>query len=108
MSERSLPPLLEEVVPVDIFKAEVDVWARRMGVSYRELHLRPMKTKWANCSSRGRLTFDRALLRESAPRRAYVIAHELLHLRVPNHSRLFRALLRAHLKRAGVSTPTDM
>ena len=27
----------------------------------------------------------------------FVIAHELLHLRVPNHGRLFKALMTAHL-----------
>jgi predicted metal-dependent hydrolase len=56
-----------------------------------------MKRKWASCSSRGRLTFDADLLRQPAERRAEVIVHELLHLRVPNHGPLFRALLRAYL-----------
>jgi predicted metal-dependent hydrolase len=27
----------------------------------------------------------------------FVIAHELLHLRVPNHGRLFKALMTAHV-----------
>jgi hypothetical protein len=27
----------------------------------------------------------------------FVIAHELLHLRVPNHGKLFKALLRVHV-----------
>jgi predicted metal-dependent hydrolase len=48
--------------------------------------------------SRGRLTFDADLLRQPGAFRAEVIAHELLHLKVPNHSKVFRALLRAHLR----------
>ena len=32
-----------------------------------------------------------------------VIVHELLHLKVPNHGRLFRALLRAYLGRSDVA-----
>lgn len=57
-----------------------------------------MRRKWASCSSRGRLTFDRELLKKPARFRAEVIVHELLHLKVPNHGKLFRALLRAYLE----------
>ena len=88
---------LEEAVPAEVFKAEVRSWARRIGVEPEEVHLRPMKRKWASCSSNGRLTFNTELLREPAAFRAEVIVHELLHLKVPNHGKLFRALLRAYL-----------
>ncbi len=88
---------LEEAVPVDLFKAEVQAWARRMGVTPREIRLRPLKRKWASCSSRGRLTFDIELLRQPAAFRREVIVHELLHLKVPNHGPLFKALLKAYL-----------
>ena len=64
----------------------------------REIHLRPLKRKWASCSSRGRLTFDIELLRQPAAFRREVIVHELLHLKVPNHGPLFKALLRAYLE----------
>ncbi|MDZ7295619.1 MAG: M48 family metallopeptidase [candidate division KSB1 bacterium] len=63
----------------------------------RQVAIRPMRRKWASCSSRGRLTFDTELLRQPAGFRREVIVHELLHLKVPNHGRLFRSLLRAHL-----------
>jgi predicted metal-dependent hydrolase len=92
---------LEETVPADLFKAEVRAWARRIGVEPREVHLRPMRRKWVSCSSNGRLTFSTALLGEPAPFRREVIVHELLHLKVPNHGRVFKALLKAHLAEAG-------
>ena len=88
---------LEDIVPVEVFKAEVRAWAERMGVQPREIHIRPMKRKWASCSSNGRVTFDRDLLRQPAQFRAEVIIHELLHLKIPNHGRLFRTLLRLYL-----------
>jgi predicted metal-dependent hydrolase len=88
---------LEETVPAELFRAEVRAWARRIGVEVRELHLRPMRRKWASCSTRGRLTFDTGLLRQPAAFRAEVIVHELLHLKVPRHGKLFRSLLRAYL-----------
>jgi predicted metal-dependent hydrolase len=87
---------LEDIVPVEVFKAEVRAWAERIGVQPREIHVRPMKRKWASCSSNGRLTFDLDLLRQPSKIRAEVIIHELLHLKLPNHGRLFRALLGAY------------
>lgn len=88
---------LEKAVPVDLFRAEVETWAQRIGVTPREIHIRPMKRKWASCSSRGRLTFDTELLRQPAGFRREVIVHELLHLKVPNHGQLFKALMAAYL-----------
>lgn len=90
-------PKMEEVVPVSIFQSEVNRWAKRIGVTPKEIRLRPMKRKWASCSSRGRLTFDTALLREPAAFRRAVIVHELLHLKVPNHGKVFKTLLKAYL-----------
>ncbi|MGQ9752859.1 MAG: M48 metallopeptidase family protein [Thermoanaerobaculaceae bacterium] len=87
---------LEELVPADLFKAEVKAWARRIGVEPAEIHIRPMRRKWASCSSNGRLTFDAELLRQPAAFRTEVIVHELLHLKLPNHGKLFKALLRAY------------
>jgi len=92
----SLAPL-EESVPVDLLKAEARVWAERVGVELQEIQVRPMKRKWASCSSRGRLTFNEELLRQPAEFRAEVIVHELVHLRVPNHGKVFRSLVRAYL-----------
>ena len=92
---------LEEAVPFDLFKAEVQAWAQRLGVTPREIHLRPMKRKWASCSSRGRLTFNTELLHQPAAFRREVIVHELLHLKVPNHGPLFKSQHKAYLASEG-------
>jgi predicted metal-dependent hydrolase len=89
--------LLEEIVPQAILKDEVHRWAERIGVEPKEVHVRQMTRKWASCSSSGRVTFDTDLLRQPTTFRSEVIVHELLHLKVPNHGRLFRSLMRAHL-----------
>jgi predicted metal-dependent hydrolase len=88
---------LEDMIPADLFKSEVQAWARKIGVEPKEIHIRPMKRKWASCSTKGRLTFDTDLLRQPADFRREVIVHELLHLKVPNHGPVFRSLLRAYL-----------
>lgn len=89
---------LEDQVPADIFKGEVRAWAKRIEVEPKEIHIRPMKRKWASCSSKGRLTFDTDLLRQPAEFRKKAIVHELLHLKIPNHGKLFRSLMRAYLE----------
>jgi predicted metal-dependent hydrolase len=93
----SVPEALEAAVPRELFLSEVRAWADRIGVQVREIHIRPMKRKWASCSSQGRLTFDSDLLRQPADFRREAIVHELVHLKVPNHGKLFRSLAEAHL-----------
>jgi predicted metal-dependent hydrolase len=68
-----------------------------VGVEVKALHMRRMSRKWGSCSTAGRLTFNEDLLSESAEVRKQVIVHELLHLKVPNHGKVLRALLRAYL-----------
>lgn len=99
MSEATPPSqwTLEDTVPMDLFKSEVEAWAQKIGVETKEIHVRSMSRKWASCSGSGRLTFNAALLGESASFRREVIVHELLHLKIPNHGRVFKALLRAYL-----------
>jgi predicted metal-dependent hydrolase len=88
---------LEEIVPAEIFKEEVLWWAERIEVQPRGIHLRAMTRKWASCSSNGRLTFDTGLLSQPTTFRTHVVVHELVHLKVPNHGKLFRSLVRAYL-----------
>jgi hypothetical protein len=59
-----------------------------------------MKTKWASCSSSGRLTFDKKLLDEPEEVRLKVIIHELLHLKYPNHGKMFKLLLDYYLQKS--------
>lgn len=88
---------LEEVIPAEVLKAEVRAWAKRIGVEPKRITIRPMKRKWGSCSTKGNLTLNSDLLTQSAEFRARVIVEELLHLKVPNHGKLFRALLRSYL-----------
>jgi predicted metal-dependent hydrolase len=82
----------------DAFKADVRAWAEKLGVPLKEIHVRPMKRKWASCSTSGRISFAEDLLAKPARFRSEVIVHELLHLKVPNHGKLFKVFLRAYLR----------
>lgn len=79
------------------FKAQVAQWAKRIRVRPRQLRLQPMQRKWASCSTHGTVSFNTEVLRQPPAFREYVIVHELLHLKVPNHGKLFKTLLRAYI-----------
>ena len=82
------------------FKQDVTRLAEDVGVDVKEVHIRKMKRKWASCSSSGRLTFDTSLLIQPDETRLRAILHELLHLRYPNHGRMFNVMLNTHLQKA--------
>ena len=79
------------------FKARVLEWADKLDVKVRSLAVRPMTTKWASCSTAGNLNFNAELLELKRDVGDYVIVHELLHFFVPNHGKLWKSLMRAHL-----------
>lgn len=79
------------------FKARVLEWARKLEVEAKAIYIRPMRRKWASCSTAGTLSFNDELLGLDRELGDYVIVHELLHFSVPNHGRLWKVLMRAHL-----------
>ena len=58
---------------------------------------RRLARKWASCSTTGVITLAIDLAEQEPGFQDFVIAHELLHLRVPNHSKLFKALMSVHV-----------
>lgn len=78
-------------------KDAVQQWSDRIGVKVREIHLRQMQRKWASISMKGRLTLNTDLLNLPEALAEYVIVHELVHLLVPNHGKLFKSFMSAYL-----------
>src|SRR5262245_46867498 len=78
-------------------KREVGRWAAKIGVVPKRVQIQRMTKKWASCSTSGRICLSRDLLREDRTFREIVIVHELLHLSVPNHGKLFKSLMNAYL-----------
>jgi predicted metal-dependent hydrolase len=66
------------------------------GLRYSGLDIRGQRTRWASCSSTGRMSFNWRLL--LAPERVleYVVWHEVCHLEVLDHSPRFWSLLESH------------
>ncbi len=83
--------------PMEEFRHRVAQWSRRLQAQPRQIVVMRMTRKWASCSTRGRVCFARDLLELPPRQQDYVIAHELLHLRHPNHGKVFHAMLSAYL-----------
>ncbi len=81
----------------EAFKRAVQAWAVRIGVTPNGVYLQRMTKKWGSCSPKGRICFSLDLLLETKDFQNLVIVHELLHLQVPNHGKLFKSLLSAYI-----------
>lgn len=79
------------------FKAEVKRWAGKIKARPEQIRIQHMTGKWASCSTRGRISFNSELLAQPSRFQEFVIVHELLHLKVPNHGKLFKSLIKAYL-----------
>jgi hypothetical protein len=79
------------------FKARVQEWAIKLDAKVAAIYIRPMRRKWASCSTAGNLNFNDELLELDRELGEYVIVHELLHFSVPNHGKLWKSRMMAHL-----------
>lgn len=75
-----LTPLMEEQV-------------RRTGLSPARLTFRVHRSKWGSCNSRKMIALNALLLFTERADIDYVLVHELCHLKQPNHSERFWALV---------------
>jgi predicted metal-dependent hydrolase len=78
-------------------KAEIARWAAIMKVRPAQICVQRMTQKWASCSGKGRVCFSTDLLHEPKIFQDFVIVHELLHIQVRNHGKLFKSLMNAYL-----------
>jgi predicted metal-dependent hydrolase len=82
-AEALLPARVERAIASTTW-LEVQPPAIRVGVLW---------TRWGSTSRAGRITFNVDLVKAPLPCVDYVVAHELVHLRIPNHSPAFWRML---------------
>jgi predicted metal-dependent hydrolase len=63
--------------------------ARQTGLTVERVSVRDQKSRWGACSPRRVITLNWRLVQMPVSVRDYVIFHELMHMRQPNHSRRF-------------------
>ncbi len=92
-----VPPTPPQQTSPQALRALVHTWAERIGVQPGKITLRPMQRKWGSCSGRQNITLNTALTWLPPHLAEYIIVHELVHLRVFNHGKAFKALMSQHM-----------
>ncbi len=72
----------------------VALFAERLGDVPPAVHVRDQQKRWGSCSKTGQLRFNWRIIMAPLPLVDYVVAHEVCHLKVKNHSSAFWRLLR--------------
>lgn len=73
----------------------VRVLAARHGLDVARVTVRNQRSRWGSCSRDGNIALNWRLLQMPEPVCEYVLLHELMHLRQPNHSPRFWAEVEA-------------
>jgi predicted metal-dependent hydrolase len=72
-----------------LFEQRLNLYASPLGVRWSRLSLSNARTRWGSASSSGQIRLNWRLLQLPLPVIDYVVAHELSHLRVMDHSPRF-------------------
>lgn len=83
--------------PAQDLRRKVYAWAMKLKVNPKDIRIQPLEGKWGTCSSDGIVTFATELLDQADAFQDYVVVHELTHLKVQNHGKLFTSLLATHI-----------
>ena len=74
-------------------KQEVVRCSEIVKVAPSQLRVQKMTRKWASCSTAGWITLAEDLLNMPRSFQQVVIIHELVHLQIPNHGKLFKSMM---------------
>lgn len=70
---------------------QVERWSKAAGLVPSRVLVRNQRRRWGSCSSDGSLRFNWRIIMAPPALIDYLIVHELVHLRILNHSKLFWA-----------------
>ena len=80
-----------------IFAERLDIYADKLGVTFKGFALSSASTQWGSCTADGRIRLNWRLMHFALPNIDYVVAHELSHLREMNHGPQFWATVQSLL-----------
>ena len=99
LEERAISEAEARIGAREIVSALADEEAERIGVTFKRIRIGGQRTLWGSCSPLGTLSFNWRLVLAPLEVLDYVVVHELCHLRFPNHTRRFWALVAQHRPR---------
>ena len=69
--------------------------ATALGLTVSGVTIRNQRSRWGSCSASGRIALNFRLIQMPPSVRDYILVHELMHVRQPNHSRRFWSLVQS-------------
>ena len=77
-----------------ILREYVHKWESITGLKVEEWTIRKMRTRWGSCNTRSRkIIFNLDLIKKKPEFIEYVVLHEIVHIKIPNHGSTFKAML---------------
>lgn len=76
--------------------------AQEHGFKYNRVSIRNQKTRWGSCSHLNNISLNMNLIQLPQELQDYVILHELVHIRVKNHSKKYWAELDKYVNNAKI------
>ena len=89
-----------ELSTLEDIEKRVLYFSEKMGLQYRSIRFKKLKSIWGSCNTRGIITLNSELMRVEKNLVDYVIVHELAHLQHMNHSKAFHNLVESYLPTA--------
>lgn len=102
--EREHKSILENFIDIDRVKAKIllidrlNKLAKKHGFTYNKVSIRNQKARWGSCSAKNNISLNMKLVRLPEELIDYVILHELVHLKIKNHSKDFWVELNKFVK----------
>lgn len=91
--ERRVQDFLKRQAKI-LIAQKAEYYAKQLGVRYNRISLRDTTSRWGSCSAQGNLSFCWRLIMAPEQVLAYVVAHEVAHLKEMNHSAKFWQLVK--------------
>ena len=76
-----------------ILEKSVSKYSKKIGLTSGKIIIKNQKNRWGSLSKKGTLNFNQNLVRTPAKIIDYLAAHEVCHLKIPNHSTSYWRLL---------------
>jgi predicted metal-dependent hydrolase len=73
----------------EIFTERVNFYSRKLKLYPKEIRISSAKTRYGSCTADNKVFFSFRLVMAPYPKIDYVIVHELVHIKIKNHSQRF-------------------
>lgn len=81
-----------------IIQKYIEKFEKNLGVEVKSIGFRNMRTKWASCSSKGKIIFNSKMKFLPSYLIRYIVFHEMVHILIKNHKKNFWLYIKKEFK----------